>query len=130
MDFPETKRSKFSKKQRLELFVKHEGRCYLCGMTIRPGEDWDVEHVLPVGLGGDNSQENLRPAHASRECHKAKTKVDVNMMRKADRIKAKHFGAARPKGSIAGSKKSGWKRKLDGTVVRRNGASDENDYET
>lgn len=127
MDFPETKRLKFSKKQRLELFVKHEGRCYLCEMTIRPGEAWDVEHVLAVALGGGNDSDNLRPVHANAKCHKAKTKADIGMIRKADRIKAKHFGAAKSKGSIPGSKGSGWKRKMDGTVVRRDGSESETD---
>lgn len=127
MEFPEPKRLKLSKQQRLELFLRHEGRCYLCGLTIRSGEAWDVEHIVAVGLGGGNDLENLRPAHADAKCHKAKTKVDVGMMRKADRIKAKHLGASRPKGSIPGSKKSGWKRKMDGTVVRRDEADSAED---
>lgn len=118
MDLPDPKRSKLSKKQRLSVFVKHEGRCYLCEGIIRPGDTWEIEHILPVGLGGDNSEENLRPAHT--KCHKPKTADDVRSMRKADRIRAKHFGAKIKTGSIPGSKKSGWKRKMDGTVVRRN----------
>lgn len=117
MDFIEPKRQKLSKKQRLECFVRHAGQCYLCGTSIRPGETWEVEHLLPVGLGGDNGVDNLRPAHT--RCHKPKTKDDVGKMRKADRLKAKHFGAKQKTGSIPGSKKSGWKRKMDGTVVRR-----------
>lgn len=117
LEFPETKRSKFSTKRRLEIFVKHGGQCYLCESNIRPGETWEVEHILPVGLGGDNTDENLRPAHT--KCHKSKTKKDVGSMRKADRIRAKHFGAKEKKSSMPGSKKSGWKRKMDGTVVKR-----------
>lgn len=118
MELPDPKRSKLSKKQRLSVFVKHEGRCYLCGLMIRPGETWEVEHMLPVGLGGDNGDKNLRPAHT--KCHKPKTAGDVGKMRKADRVRAKHFGAKQKSGSIPGSKNSGWKRKMDGTVVRRN----------
>ena len=78
MDLPDPKRSKLSKKQRLSVFVKHEGRCYLCERIIRPGEVWETEHVLSIGLGGDNSEENLRPAHV--ECHKVKTAKDVGKM--------------------------------------------------
>lgn len=118
MELPDPKRSKLSKKQRLSVFLKHAGQCYLCGLMIRPGETWEVEHILPVGLGGDNGDENLRPAHT--KCHKPKTAGDVGKMRKADRVRAKHFGAKQKSGSIPGSKKSGWKRKMDGTVVRRN----------
>lgn len=121
MELTDPKRKKLSKKQRLECFVKHEGRCYLCGIDIRPGETWEVEHILPVGLGGDNGVDNLRPAHT--KCHKPKTKEDVGKMRKADRLKAKHFGAKQKTGSIPGSKKSGWKRKMDGTVVKRDDES-------
>lgn len=117
MEFPETKRKKFSSKQRLECFVKHGALCYLCETKIKPGEEWQIEHILPVALGGSNEDENLRPVHV--HCHKPKTKDDVGKISKANRLRAKHFGAKEKKGSMPGSKKSGWKRKMDGTVVRR-----------
>jgi 5-methylcytosine-specific restriction endonuclease McrA len=54
-------------------------------------EKWDLEHVIPIAMGGDDDEENLRPAHKS--CHKAKTKDDVKAVAKAKRRQAKHLGA-------------------------------------
>jgi hypothetical protein len=43
------------------------------------------------------------------------------LIAKVKRVHQKHIGAKRPKGIIPGSKNSKWKRKMDGTVVRRDG---------
>ncbi len=43
--------------------------CHLCGRPIG-GQDWDVDHVVPVSRGGGDELANLRPAHAS--CNRAR----------------------------------------------------------
>lgn len=103
--------------QRAAIFEAHGGICHLCGAKINgTREAWDLEHVVPYALTRDDSDENLRPAHAS--CHKAKTAQDVGQIAKAARVSAKHKGARKP-GSMPGSKASPWKRRVDGTTVRR-----------
>lgn len=98
--------------QRAKFFNEHNGICYLCRRKIAPGEDWHDEHVLATGLGGSNDPKNRRLAHV--DCHKPKTKLDVQMMRKADRQAKKHLGI---------KPRSKWntrlKRTVDGTVVDR-----------
>ncbi len=84
-------RKTFSRKERVRIFDINKGMCHLCGMKIRVGEKWDIEHLVPWELTRDDSDDNIRPAHQS--CHKVKTKSDVTEIRKADRIRAKHIGA-------------------------------------
>ena len=39
--------------------------CWLCGGGPRPDNPWQADHVVPVTLGGTNTVDNLRAAHAS-----------------------------------------------------------------
>jgi 5-methylcytosine-specific restriction endonuclease McrA len=91
----------------------------------------EVDHIIPEGLGGKSTYENARLLCT--ECHRIKTALDTKMMLKADkrggrvgqqarRAKAKTAGTNKGIQSkpMAGTKASGLKRKMDGTVVRRN----------
>ena len=109
-----TRRS-ISTKERLRLFTHHGGVCHICGGKIDgTRETWDVEHVTPIALGGDESDENRKPAHT--KCHKAKTRNDVRKIRKADRVHARHVGAKRSRHSLTHPT---LKRKVSGEVVQR-----------
>lgn len=46
----------------------HSGICHIC---LLPGAD-QVDHVIPLGEGGEDVDSNLRPIHAN-PCHRAKT---------------------------------------------------------
>ena len=111
-------RRRWTPRRRLSLFEAHEGRCHICGGKIDgTRERWDVEHVIPLALWGDDDEANCAPAHES--CHKGKTATDKGQIAKAERVRAKHNGAGRAKATIPGSKASRWKRKIDGSVVLR-----------
>jgi 5-methylcytosine-specific restriction endonuclease McrA len=92
-------RKSFSTKERAALFVEHGGLCHLCEGAIQAGQTWDVDHVIPLALGGTNDTSNLRPAHS--RCHRgigSKTSDDVKDISRADRLAQKHFGIRKPKG--------------------------------
>jgi 5-methylcytosine-specific restriction protein A len=92
-------RRRFTKKDRARIFAANNGACHLCGNAISVGEAWEIEHVIAWELTRDDSDENLRPAHA--KCHKMKThKQDRPAINEAKRREAKHTGAIRPKGRI------------------------------
>ena len=91
-------RKSFSKKFRIEIFSNKGGRCYLCKGLIQVGDKWDIEHIIPIALGGSNEDDNLDIVHA--KCHRFKTNDDVKVIAKAKRVEAKHKGFARPKGKI------------------------------
>ena len=109
----------FSTSFRLNLFLKRKGSCASCYQKIDAGKAWDIDHILPVALGGTNEPENLQIL--CKPCHQSKTtKSDIPRIAKTKRLKARHLGARPPSTRpIPGSKRSPWKRKLDGSVVRR-----------
>jgi 5-methylcytosine-specific restriction endonuclease McrA len=111
-----TTRRPISSSKRLAIFEAAGGRCHICGLKIR-GKEWDVEHVRPLGLLGADDMSNLAPAH--RVCHSPKTAADVASIAKAKRQKIAHIGAYKTRNPIPGSKRSKWKRKINGQVVLR-----------
>lgn len=115
-----TTRRHIGPRERLEIFTRAGGTCHICGGRIDGTRDrWDVEHVIPLALGGneDKGSDNLQPAHA--KCHARKTPEDAGRIAKAKRVEARHRGAKKPRSIIPGSKASRWKRRLDGTIERR-----------
>jgi 5-methylcytosine-specific restriction enzyme A len=112
-------RRHLSTRERLRLFTLHGGICHFCERAIDGTRDrWEVSHVIPYELTRDESDANMQPAHYA--CHREHTaKVDQPRIAKAKRVAAKHIGAHKSRSTLAGSKASRWKRKLDGTVVPR-----------
>lgn len=113
------RRRHWSKVQRLKLHEEHLGICHICGEVIDlDTQAMDVEHVIPLAMGGADEWRNVRPAH--RDCHAAKTKTDVTQIAKAKRVNRKHTNNFRPpRNVVPGSKASRFQKKLDGTVINR-----------
>ena len=112
-----TRRS-WTPRRRLALFEAHNGLCHICRETIDgTRERWDVEHIIPIALGGDDDENNAAPAHE--QCHKIKTATDKAQVAKANRVRAKHHGASQSKSPLPGGKNSRWKKTLSGQVLPR-----------
>jgi 5-methylcytosine-specific restriction endonuclease McrA len=115
------KRKPLTDKQRAKLFVEHQGRCCVCHNKIQAGQRWIDEHVKPLWLAGTdedfNAWANRGPAHE--DCAKVKTAREAKERSKGRRVAQKHMGAKRSKNPLPGSRASKWKRKMDGSVVRR-----------
>lgn len=103
---------------RLRVFSRHNGICHLSGRRIQAGDAWDLDHVVALANGGTHSELNLRPALRGK--HREKTALDVAEKAKNDRVRKRHLGIRKPS-RFPGSRDSRWKRKVDGTVVLRNG---------
>lgn len=104
-------------KQRLAIFTEHRGVCHICGGVIDgTREAWEMEHVIPLAMGGEDEDYNLRPAHV--KCHRGKSATDAGNLAKARRVEARHKGAHRAKALIPGSKGSGWRKPLNGPAYR------------
>lgn len=93
---------------RLRVFERHNGICHLSGRKIRPGEEWDCDHIIAIANGGGNRESNLAPA--IRDKHREKTAEDVAEKATVYRKRAKHLGIKKKGSSIP-------YRKFDGTVV-------------
>jgi 5-methylcytosine-specific restriction protein A len=103
---------------RARIFDACGGRCHLSGRLIRAGERWDLDHIVALVNGGEHRELNLAPVLC--EPHRKKTREDVRIKSKNYRKRAYHLGIKRKKGRpIMGNKNSGWKKCLDGTVVKR-----------
>jgi 5-methylcytosine-specific restriction enzyme A len=101
---------------RLRVFNRYDGTCYLSGRKIRPGDKWEVEHIVALCNGGENREANLAPALS--KPHRAKTAEDRRIKAKNDRTRKRHIGLRRPS-RFACSKNSRFKKKISGEVVRR-----------
>lgn len=112
-------RRRISASERAQIFADALGICHICGLKIDGGhERWDVEHVIPLAMGGDEAKgsKNLQPAHV--KCHKAKSAVDVQHIGKAKRMQQRRAGIPKKsRNPIPGSKGSGMRKKMDGTVI-------------
>ena len=102
---------------KLRVLKRYRYRCYLSKIEIKPGDKWDVDHVLAIINGGENRESNLAPALKVK--HVEKTKVDLSIKAKRDKSHKKRFGITKPKKSMPGSKASGVRICLDGTVICR-----------
>lgn len=96
-------RKSFSTKERTRLFALNKGICHICSGKIDASlEAWEIEHVNPLAMTGDNSDDNLKLAH--QKCHAIKTKQDVALIAEAKRREAKFKGAKRPSSKLAAEK--------------------------
>lgn len=110
--------AKIPDRVKVRIFERYHGRCYLSGRVISTGDKWDCEHIIALANGGEHRESNLAPALT--EPHKDKTKKDRKTQSYIYKVKKRHLGLKKPKGRpLMGTKASGWKKKLDGTVIKR-----------
>jgi 5-methylcytosine-specific restriction protein A len=72
---------------------------HVCARPGCPERATDVDHILPLWLGGSNKEKNLEglcPAH-----HAAKTKAEASLRAKAKRREQRDQGTRRPRQPIA-----------------------------
>jgi len=115
-DVGTTKRSKMTPSRALRIFEAHKGICVLSGLRIGPRDDWFIEHIIALELGGKDEESNMGPALYVRKAKK--DAADHSAAAKSKRIKQRHLGIRKPS-RFPASRDSRWKKKLNGEVVRR-----------
>src|SRR5690348_6861813 len=75
---------------RLRIFDREDGRCWISGRKIRPGDLWDLDHKIALINGGEHRESNLFPA--LRDKHREKTRADVAEKAKTAAVRKKHLG--------------------------------------
>lgn len=115
------RRTEFSVATRRAALKRAKGMCECgCGMPLDLHKGFDFDHAIPCELDGDNSLENCRVVN--RTCHRQKTATeDMPRIKKVRREDKRRDRLEARKAVIPGSKRSKWKRKVNGTVVPRNG---------
>lgn len=113
-------RRHLSTRERRRIFEAHGGKCHVCGRAVQPGQAWELEHIIPLALGGADDETNLAPAH-KKGCHSRKTaEQDIPAIARAKRREARHIGAKSPsRRPIAGSRNTPFIKHMDGRVSRR-----------
>ncbi len=71
------KRQPISKRTRFEVFKRDRFTCQYCGNTP-PTVTLQIDHIVPVSKGGDNSRVNL--VTACRDCNLGKSNVDLDVV--------------------------------------------------
>lgn len=79
---------------RVRIFERENGRCWISGRKIMPGEPWDLDHKIALINGGEHRESNLFPA--LRDKHRAKTAEDVAEKASTYAVKAKHVLPRQP----------------------------------
>ena len=75
---------------KLRVFSRYDGICHISNRKIRPGDDWDCDHVIRIKDGGENRESNLKPA--LRKQHQIKTADENKQQAREDRLRKKHLG--------------------------------------
>jgi len=105
-----TPRRKMTKARAAKIFLREQGRCYVCSIKLRVGIDkYQIEHPDPLCLGGSDDDADLRVI--CDDCHKAKTKQDVAAKAKRDRIVTAGWQPPEPRKSKWGTRPLGTGRK-------------------
>lgn len=75
---------------KLRVFERHMGVCFLSGVKIKAGDQWDCDHRKPLHAGGQHRESNLVPV--LRLMHRAKTADEMHAKAKVERTRKKHLG--------------------------------------
>jgi hypothetical protein len=125
-------RLEFTKKVYMEI-MRRAGfpdlvKCEGCGKILKRGE-WEVHHLVEEKLL-DHIERTARKKLTAQDgkclgkecCHKRETAEFASERARSEEIVLRHAGYydGKPKSRpILGSKTSGYKRKMDGTIVKR-----------
>ena len=89
--------------ERAKLFESAGGRCEKCTRKIHVGEDWDLDHRIPLEGGGTNDDDNMQVLCPF--CHTGKTSDDHSLAAKGRRMATRHTVPKRFRQS------KGWRRR-------------------
>jgi 5-methylcytosine-specific restriction protein A len=79
---------------RLRIFERENGRCWISGRKIMPGDLWDLDHKIALINGGEHRESNLFPA--LRDKHREKTREDVAEKAAVYAVRSKHVLPRQP----------------------------------
>jgi 5-methylcytosine-specific restriction endonuclease McrA len=109
--------SKIPPHVRLRVFERFDGICQITRRKIRAGDAWAIDHIVPLADGGSHCETNLVPVLEI--AHRQKTGQENTERAKVRAVKSKHFNIRSEKAPMPGSRKSKWKRTMDGRTVER-----------
>jgi len=109
-------RAEFTKATKLAAFKRANGHCEVCTGKLFAGH-FDYHHDKECAFDGSNDLSNC--VVACDNCHSKITKRRASVIAKSNRVRAAHLGIKRTGKPLPGTRASGWRRRMDGTVERR-----------
>lgn len=85
--FVHEKRGSMSPRRIAEIFARDDGRCQECKRKLRPGDDYEVDHIIALSKGGTDENSNLQILCSG--CHAIKTPGDISDAAKSKRTYTK-----------------------------------------
>lgn len=116
-----TSRKAMTPKRKLKALAAYDGVCARCDEAITG--KFEVDHIIALGLNGEEVLGNLVPLHPW--CHKPKTKSDKGKIAKAKRIVRREAEGPKPSRFKPGRKlqspgfRTDITRNMRGQIVRR-----------
>jgi 5-methylcytosine-specific restriction protein A len=104
---------------RMRLIQEKNWKCWKCNRFLLPSINtrFHIDHRIALINGGENRESNLQALCT--ECHMIKTAIDVKAKAKTYRIHKRKAGIKKKGRTFATNKTGKFKRKMDGTIVRR-----------
>lgn len=100
---------------KLRVFDRFDGKCNHCYRDIRGKLHSIYDHVIALANGGSNRESNIQLL--CNECDKPKTRLDVAIKSSISRKRTKRLRLGKRR-LIPGSKGSGFRKRMDGTVIK------------
>lgn len=119
--FRHIERKYLTDQEKAKLFLEKGGKCHACRRKLGPADKWIAEHLNALSTGGDNRWENW-----DLTCEWCLPKKNADDAAKAAKIRAAAVAHVVPTAErrktgrpMPGSKRSGWRHKMDGSWERR-----------
>lgn len=81
-------RGAMSPQRMARIFAAAGGKCHRCGRSLRPGDDYEFDHIVALENGGTDDDVNIAPC--CDWCHVAKTGQDHEHAGHSRRAYTKH----------------------------------------
>jgi 5-methylcytosine-specific restriction endonuclease McrA len=108
-------RREFPPKVMQAAFDRAAGRCEGCTVKLYPRK-YQYDHRIPDSHGGEPTLDNCQVLCSA--CHSAKTKGDTTIAAKIKRVRRAYAGIRRSGRPMPGSRASGIRKRMDGTVEK------------
>lgn len=82
--------SKMTSREKRSFVRSHNCMCSYCGYISTALSNFNVDHIIPISLCGDITQNNLQLLCSS--CHKYKTKIDRRVLKILNDLEVKRSG--------------------------------------
>lgn len=101
---------------KIRIFDNNNKQCCHCNRLILGRLLPRYDHIIALANGGENRESNIQLLCS--ECHTEKTRQDTHTKSVIYKKRIRHLGIKPKRKLIPGSKGSGFRKKMDGTIIK------------